>query len=335
MEPVTHALAAVAVARAGLNRTTRLATPMAFVAGLAADVDVVSLAGGAPAYLAYNRTVTHSLVGSGVLAASCAAVFWLLGRKHASRPVRFLPALVVSLAAATVHLLLDISNSYGVQLLWPFRKTWYAWDLLDVVDPWLLLVLVAGLLLPGLFRMVSEEIGARPASRGTERWAVATLAVVLLYCGGRFLLHGRALQTLNSRMYHGAVAEKAGAFPWSVSPFAWHGVVATDNTLEEVEVPVGPGAYFDPDRGRTHFKPESSPALAAAQKTAAVREFTRFARFPIASVQRMPAGYQVMVRDLRFPESQRTGRAVIAVVELDHNARVTREAIEFGLRVRD
>lgn len=329
MEPITHALTSVALARAGLNKTTRLATTMLIVAGLASDVDALSLAGGAPAYLAYNRTVTHSLAGSAVLAALVAIGFWLAGRKHPTAPMRLKQALVVCGIGAAVHLLLDLTTSYGAQLLWPFHKKWFAWDLAGEVDPWILIILVAGLLLPGLSRLVTEEIGARPTRRN-ERPAVVVLALLTLYFGGRWFLHEQALGLLNSHMYHGAVPSAVGALPSGVSPLRWHGVVVTENTLEEVEVPVGPGGYFDPDRSRTHFKPESSPAFEAARATATVRKFLEFARFPTASVERETDGYRVTVRDLRFAEERRAGRSVMVVVELDVQGRVVDEGFHFA-----
>lgn len=331
MDPITHALTSAALSRAGLNRMTRLATPMVLVAGLAADIDVVSLAGGAGSYLEYNRTLTHSLVGSGVLAVLVAAAFWLLGRKRATSPIRFAQALAVTAAAAACHLLLDLAESYGVELLWPFQRKRTAWDLVGAVDPWILLVLVAGWLLPGLFRLVTEEIGARPAARGAQRAAVATLALVAMYCGARALLHERALDVLGSRMYHGASPVTLGAFPWAVSPIEWHGVVATQNTLEEIDLSLAPGSFFGPDRSRTRFKPEPSPALEVALGTETIRKFLQFARFPAASVERQMDGYRVTVRDLRFPERRRVGRNLVAVVELDAQARVRSEELRFAV----
>src|SRR5437879_11139838 len=42
-----------------------------------------------------------------------------------SAPVQFVRALLVCGAGAAGHLLLDLGNSYGVMLLWPFRAKWY------------------------------------------------------------------------------------------------------------------------------------------------------------------------------------------------------------------
>jgi len=80
VDPVTHTAASLALARAGLDRATRLATPMLLISGLAADLDWLSLAGGARAYLHLHRTATHSLLGTAAIAFALAAMFWWLGR---------------------------------------------------------------------------------------------------------------------------------------------------------------------------------------------------------------------------------------------------------------
>ncbi len=329
MEPVTHALASVALSRAGLNRVTRLATPLVLTAGLAADFDLLSMAGGARAYLAAHRTVTHSAVGAAVLAVLIAGIFWWRGRRHPTAPLRFGRVFVVCGIAAGVHILLDLTNSDGVRLLWPFRDTWYAWDLMDTIDPWVLLALLVGLLLPELFRLVTEEIGARPRGRGAQRGAILALALLGVYCGARYILHDRAILLLGSRLYRGATPLATGAFPTPASPLTWRGVVNTENTVEELELSLAPGSEFDPDRSRTHYKPESSPVLEAARRTAAAQKFLKFARFPIASVEKLPDGYRVGLRDLRFGSDPRPRRSVVTTVELDERLNVTQEELRF------
>ena len=330
MEPVTHALTSLAVGRAGLNKTTRLATPMLLAAGLAADLDWLSLAGGARAFFHGYRTVTHSLLGTAVIAAGVAGVFWAFGRKHPTRPVRYVRALLVCGAAAAVHLLFDLTNSYGVKLLWPFSGKWTAWDLLAPIDPWLLVLLLLGLLLPGLFRLVSEEIGARPKRRGAQRGAIVALALLLLYCGGRWVLHERAVELLRSGLYHGVTPLLVAAFPSGASPLSWAGVVESENTLEELEVSLVPGTPFDLDVSRTHFKPEPSPALEAARKSGFAQEYLKFARFPKATVEKTPEGFRVELRDLRFTSPLHGRSGPIAVIDLNSQAQVIHEELRLA-----
>ncbi len=330
MEPVTHALTSLALGRAGLNRTTRLATPMLLAAGLAADLDGLTLAGGARAFFHGYRTATHSLIGTAAIAVACAILFWRFGRKHPTAPVRFAPALIVCAVGAAVHLLLDLTNSYGVKLFWPFSAKWIAWDLLAPIDPWVLVLLLLGLLLPGLFGLVSEEIGARPKRHGPQRGAIVALALVTLYCGGRWVLHDRALEMLRSRLYHGATPLAVGAFPGGASPLTWAGVVECENTLEEIEVPVAPGSLFDPDLARTHFKPEPTPALETARKSGLAQEYLKFARFPKATVEKTPEGYRVELRDLRFASPLHARRGPTALIELNSQAQVIQEELRLA-----
>jgi len=334
MEPITHTLASVALARAGVNRATRLATPMIFLAGVAPDLDLLSRWFGPASYLAYHRAATHSLVGAGALAALIALLFWLPGRSHEKAPIRFGGALLAAGAGGALHLLFDLTNNRGVQLLWPFHAKWYAWDLADIVDPWVLALLLLGLLLPGLFRLVTQEIGARPAVRGAQRGAIVALALVALYGGARLWLHTRAMATLDSHVYHGAAPLAFAAFPAATWPFVWYGIVETENTIEEVEVRVGPGSYFAPDSGRTNFKPEPSPALEAARNTQSAETFLRYARFPWASVVRLQQGYRIELRDLRFAAALPRRPGLMATIEVDDNLRITKEELNFEPRER-
>ncbi|MGH9790911.1 MAG: metal-dependent hydrolase [Candidatus Acidiferrales bacterium] len=335
MEPVTHVLASAALARGVFDRT-RFAMPVAAVAALAVDLDWLALAGGAETYLTYYRVLTHSLIGSATVAIAVGALFWLAGRKHPTRPASLVRLLTVALAAAWLHVLLDLMNPHGVALFWPVNSRRFAWDLAGMLDPWLLAVLLAGWLLPTLLRLVAEEIGAKAERKGPRRWAIGTIVLAALYCGARWYLHGNAIALLDSRVYHGAAPRGVAALPDSPSPFTWRGLVETENTYEEIEVPAGPGGFFDSDRSVTMFKPEGSPALAAAQNTSAVQQFVAAARFPLASVEQiskadgMPdGGFRVTVRDLRFTEGTTMATPVVVIIEMDSQLRVLDERFEF------
>src|ERR1039458_2864074 len=116
MEPVTNALTAIALGRAGLNKVTPMATPMLLVSGLIADVDWVTRLGGANAFLRGHRTATHSMLGTAVLIVAVALVFVFAGRKYPQFATNTLSALLICAVGAGVHLLLDLLNGYGVKL---------------------------------------------------------------------------------------------------------------------------------------------------------------------------------------------------------------------------
>jgi len=329
MEPVTNTLAAIALGRAGLNKVTRMATPMLIVSGLIADIDWVTRLGGAGAYMRGRHTATHSLVGSVVLIAVVAAVFWLAGRKYPKLDVKFAPAVVICAIGVGMHLLLDMLNGDGVKLLWPFSQQWYGWDLADQVDAWIIFFLVCGLLLPELFRLVLEEIGSRPKKHGRQRGAIVGLIFVVLFVGGRAFAHQRALALLDSREYRGQVPLEVAAFPHSSNPMLWSGVAETDNALVTVDVPLGPVSVFDPDLAEVYFKPEASLTLTNAMSSPAAMAFMDYARFPLAHVEPRGRGFEVRLRDMRFGSRRPGERGIIAVINLNAENLVIGEHFEF------
>jgi inner membrane protein len=329
MEPVTHALTSIALGRAGLNKMTRMATPMLIVSGLVADVDWVTRLGGASAFLHGHRTATHSLAGTAAIIAGVAAAFWIVGRKYPKLTVEAIAAILICAIGASTHLFLDLLNGYGVKVLWPFSQKWYAWDLADSVDAWILFFLLAGLLLPELFRLILEEIGSRPRQRGRQRGASVGLILVVLFIAGRALAHQRAVAMLDARIYRAQTPLVAAAFPRPSNPLRWSGVVETDNALFNVEVPLGPGLSFYPEAADVHFKPQPSPALSNAVASDTAVEFLNYARFPLASVQPRGDGFQVRIRDMRFASELSGRRGIVAVIDLNAQSLVTGQRLEF------
>lgn len=329
MEPVTHALTSIALGRAGLNKITRAATPMLLVSGLLADVDWITRLGGAAAFLRGHRTVTHSLIGTIAVVATVAAISWFAGRKYSTFAVGISPALAICTVGAGAHLFLDLLNGYGVKLLWPFSPKWYAWDLVDGVDSWILFFLLAGLLTPELFRLVLEEIGSKPKRHSRQRGAIVGLLFVALVIAGRAFAHQRAIALLDSREYLGQTPLEIAAFPRPSNPFLWSGVVETDNAVFNLEVPVGPGRAFDPELADVHFKPQPSMTLKNAISSSAAIEFLTFARFPLASVQPESEGFRVRLRDMRFASELAGRRGMIAVIDLNAQSLVLGEHLEY------
>jgi inner membrane protein len=329
MEPVTHALTSLALGRAGLNRITRAATPMLLVSGLIADVDWITQFSGAELFLRGHRTITHSLAGTVGIIAAVATVSWLAGRKHPKYRVGIFAALGICAIGAGAHVLLDLANGYGVELLWPFSTKWYAWDLVAAVDSWILFFLLSGLLLPELFHLVREEIGSKSKRHGRRRGAILGLIFVMLLLAGRALAHQRAIALLASREYRGQTPLVVAAFPRPSNPLLWSGVVETDNAVFNSQVPIGLGSPFDPETAVVHFKPDPSDALRNATQSAAAIEFLNFARFPLASVEPKEDGFQVRIRDMRFASELADRRGIAAVVDLNPQGQVISDHLEY------
>jgi inner membrane protein len=337
VEPVTHALTSLVLARAGQKHLPRFGTVMLVVSGVAADLDYLSYFGGASAFLRFHRTVLHSLLGSALLAATIAGVFCFLDRNHRTidsnstlRALRFLPAFAVCAVGVAAHDFLDLASGIGVRLFWPFRQGWTAGDLLTNLDLWILVILLLAVALPALFRLVGEEIGERKTNTRGQGAAVIALVFLLIYVCARAELHGRAIELLNAREYRGQPPLNVGAFPTSFSPFRWRAVISTDNAINDAEISLAPGAPFDPDRAIPHYKPQDSTALDAAQKTETARRFLAYARFPLADSEPSDSGYKITIRDMRFEPNDASPDNIVAVVDVDPNQKVIDEALFYA-----
>jgi membrane-bound metal-dependent hydrolase YbcI (DUF457 family) len=343
VEPFTHAFSSLALARAGQRRLPRFGAAMLIVSGVLPDLDYASYFGGPAAFIQFHRTALHSIAGSAVMACAVAGAFWVLDRKMPPKklpqrktvvPLAFGAALATCAIGAVGHVILDVASGDGVQLLWPFRAHWSSWDLATDFDPWILFLLIAGLLLPLLFKLVSEEVGERKKGSGGSG-AVIVLLLLVAYLGMRARFHGEAIELLLSREYHGRIPLSAGAFPESSAPFQWRGVVVTDNTIEEVPVPLGPGEEFDPNVSVTHYKPEDSPALDIGEKTPAAAKFLAYASWPLASVHRREAGYRFEIHDLRFAPGDYEPASVFVRVDFDSNLQIKHEEFHFASSPND
>jgi len=337
VETLTHALLSLMLARASQKHLPRYGAAMLLVSGVAADLDYASYLGGPQSFLRFHRSLLHSFLGSALLIGALACAFWAAAHQHSARntdsqqvPLRFAAALAVCTFGAATHVLFDLCSGIGVQLLWPFRQKWTAWDVLTNRDPWVLILLVLGLLLPEVFRLVSEEIGERKKGPRGHRAAVISLLLLLIYLGARAGLHSRAIDQLNAREYNGQPALTSGAFPSSLSPFAWRGLVSTDNAIDTIEMSLAPGAGFDPESAVPHYKPEDSPALDAAQNTPAAKLFLRYARFPLATLEREDDSFQFTLRDLRFASNDNSSDNIVVRVNLNSNLQVTRQEFRFA-----
>jgi membrane-bound metal-dependent hydrolase YbcI (DUF457 family) len=322
MDLLTHALASYTLKRAAFPRALRSATIAMLVAGTIADIDVLSAQFGPSAFLTFYRTCFHSVLAALLVGLLVSLPFFLGNRPPAENRPSPLPIFLAALSAAVLHVLLDLCQSAGVELFWPFSPRRYALDWLPHLDLWILGILLAGILLPMLSRLITDEIGAKSKGPQGKLGASLSLATMILYIVLRFVLHGNAIAALESRTYRGESARKSAAFAESGSPFRWHGIVETERALHDVEIEVGPAASFDADAAITSYKPESSPALDAARDTAIARRFLQVARFPKATVEKTPAGFHITLRAFPYNRDATSSLRVHAEIDTDPSGKV-------------
>jgi membrane-bound metal-dependent hydrolase YbcI (DUF457 family) len=328
MDPVTHLLASYTVARA--TRATVLSPRMAVIllAGLASDVDWLwHLPAPLSAIRAYG-TAGHSLVGAGALSLAIVAAVWAAARKRATGQTGLagLPGLLAAaVAAAGLHLLLDVSTGAGIEPWWPFRAERAAWNLTPTFDVVTVVLLMIFALIPGLVVMIQEEIGARVDPRPSRAWPLAALVLLGAWLGARAEFHGRAEHMLGAAEYLERAPLHYAAFPAGWSPLRWRGVVETDLFLAEIEVTLGTGQPLPTDSAVLHYKPEASPAVDAVAAAPLARGYTALARFPLLVMETSPDGARAQMSELGDSLLRTRDGAWSALIDLDAQSRVTHE----------
>jgi len=298
MDPLTHTATGLFLSRIGLKRWTPLATPILLLAANAPDIDIVTASGGSLSYLHYHRHLTHSLAAMPVLALLTVVLVRLAARK----PVHWAGAFFAALIAVASHLLLDLTNAYGIRLLLPFSSQWLRLDLNNIYDLWIWAVFLLCVAGPFVGRLVGSEIasGGAPNQHHGRGFAWLALVFVLLYDCGRGVLHARAVATLQSRLYAGAAPTQVAALPGPANPMLWKGVAETAEFYAVGNVDLL--AAFDPARAMmTVYKPPPDAAIDAALRTPVFQEVARFIQFPLWRVSRDSGeGRMVQLSDLRF-----------------------------------
>jgi membrane-bound metal-dependent hydrolase YbcI (DUF457 family) len=320
VDPLTHALASYTLKRAAFPRAARPVTIAILLAGTLADLDIVSTWLGPSAFLTWHRTYTHSLLFTFPLTLLVTLPFLLRNRRSPENKIPPLSVFKPALAAALLHLLMDTCQSAGVELLWPFSTRRFALDWVAHLDLWIIAILLAGILLPMLSGLVTEEIGAKSKGPRGRIGASLALATLVLYTVARFTFHGSAVATMESQKYRGERPRRVAAFPESGSPLRWHGIIETESALHDVEVNVGPAANFDAESAIATYKPESSSALDAAHSSTVARRFLQCARFPKASVEKTQEGFRVLLRD-HTPDSA-FGWRIEALIDTDPSGKI-------------
>ena len=187
-------LTGACLGRAGLNRTTGLATVTLVLAFEAPDIDSLWYFAGSVAGLQHHRGITHSFVGAPFVAALVLAIVYGIYRLMNSRgmntgdksggaepklPPKWKLLYAYACLGALLHLFQDFTNNYGVRPFAPFNPKWYSWDIVFIIDPIMLGALFLGLVLPGLHGL--DYRGDRLAQAAVSRTRRRDLCAAL--CG--------------------------------------------------------------------------------------------------------------------------------------------------------
>jgi len=331
LEPLTHFLTGAVLARAGFNRTTALATATMTLAAEAPDLDVLNGFRGPVYAFAHHRGFTHSFVGlllTSAVVVGFVYLIWLLrGRKTniPDLPPRWGFLFLFAYIAGLSHILLDYTNNYGVRPFWPFSEKWYEWGAAFILEPPILLFLLAGLIPPELFS------SAKVKPRGRLAAALALLCVAMLWAE-RSYTAGKIKHALQRQTFSSETPIRVSAYPYwtpdsrGLIRLRWSAVVETQSAYINSEADPATG---DLDRSKLTFHPKQpdTPAILAAKHSYVGRVYLDWARYPLVTESSDDTESVITFWDLRFgyPATSRT--LLGASVTLDRNLHIIGEAM--------
>jgi len=283
MDNLTHTLVGAALAEAGLKRRTALASATLMIGANFPDIDVVAVPLGAS--LTWRRGPTHGFLALAILPFVLAWLMQLYDRRVRLRrtpdatPADFRQLLILSALSIFTHPTLDFMNTYGMRWLMPFVDKWFYADGLFIIDLWLWIALLVGVV------WARRAKWPRPA-----RVALAFLVTYIVVNLGITELGRREV----GRQYPGT--------RYMVGPppvRSWgREVVVDDGRVYRF------GTYA-PGRGlqmgvNSLAKGDDDPAVAVARRDPAVQGFVRWARLPFYRVHRDSTGTVVRMGDARY-----------------------------------
>lgn len=299
MDNLCHTLVGAALGEAGLKHRTPLAMATLLVGANLPDMDAYTYAfSDGPTALAFRRGWTHGILAMAVLPVVLAGAMLAWDRLVRRRrrpdapPARRGPLLFLAFVSVLSHPLLDFLNTYGVRFLHPFSNRWFYGDALFIVDPWVWIALLLG--------VVFSRVAARRGKGRPESPARASLVAVALYVAamlvssrvGRSIVAGAAART-------GIPSSRVLVSPVPLDPF--HRMVVVDEGRAHRQ-----GALDWLPRPAVSLAPESvprnedDPAADAAKRTPAGRKFMVWARFPYFEVRRERTETLVTMGDARY-----------------------------------
>ena len=289
MDNVCHTLVGAAMAAAGLRSRTAYAGAALMIGANLPDVDVLVFTTSIPS-ISFRRGWTHGVVGQLLLPVALTLVLLLWARWRRpppdGPPVRGWWLLALSVLALYSHLLLDFLNTYGLRFLAPLDWRWFYGDAVFIVDPWLWLVLGAGVWAARRRRAPQLARIALGVAAGYVAVMVASAAITR----EAVLREWRA-----SRGYEPS-ALMVGPVP--VSPFSHEVIIDAGSHYE-----TGTYRFWSPrlrlDSARIQ-KNANAPEVASARTAPAIRSFLVWSRFPFWQIQHTEAGTVVTVQDVRF-----------------------------------
>jgi inner membrane protein len=289
VDNVCHTLVGAALGEAGLKGRTRFGSAALMIAANIPDVDVLSFVTDV-APVAFRRGWTHGIAAQLALPILLTGLFWLRSRRRLPRTDDSPPfhagwLLLLSYVGVYSHVFLDYLNNYGVRLLTPFDWRWFYGDAVFIIDPWLWLVLGAGVWL------------AR--RRHAPNWSRHAVVIASIYIAAMVISArvARGIVDASWTEAHGSRPQALMVGPRFLSPMTREVIVDAGDHYER-------GTFSWPSTlewaGEPIPKNDERPEVLAARDDPDVRALLVWSRFPFWTLEPVEGGTRVTLVDARF-----------------------------------
>ena len=233
MDPLTNSLAAFAFSRTGPGRWCARGELALILGASLPDLDYLSLLVSRANWLTFVGGPLHSLAMAPLLAAGLALAL----RAGSHRPVALMRLWLLAWAGVMLRLALDLTQVDGVQLFYPFDRSWLHLDILPWFDPWLFLLLLCYGFWPWISHLVNVELGIREATG--KGLAFVVLLLALAYGGYRAANLAEAMNVIPNHSYGGEIPLREACYPDTYSLARMHCVVETESQFANVDYLIG------------------------------------------------------------------------------------------------
>ena len=289
MDPVTHGLAGVVIARAGFSKSLeKWGTVTGVLTALSPDSDFILRLFGEDVFLRYHRGITHSLLLLPFYSLILAFIFQRVFREKEGYAFFYLLCFMSLLS----HIILDLMTSFGTMAFSPWTDKRISWDIVFIIDPWFTGAMLIPLLIACFFKRYKREL------------ALVSIGLVIGYTGLCIFNHHSAVNAAERSIKEKgtyATPYTIAAIPQPLSPFEWQVLIDTGDSLYQSFINVNNTSEEHRMENVVWEKWPESPFIEKAIKLSGVEFYFWFARFPVAMERILANGnHLVEFIDLRF-----------------------------------
>lgn len=274
MDTLTHGLIGRLGARTIWPEKSNLVN-LVTICSVLPDLDVL-IPGSGLEYLRDHRGISHSLIGAIAGAGIIAGITQRIGLK--SEP--FGRIYTACLFGLLIHIFFDVITTFGTLIFAPFSTYRASIDLLFIIDPYLDILLIGGLL-----------AGWRIGRRGYRWGAALTCGYVVLAALITGIGHGQVRTWANEQGVH---IDQIDVMPMPFSPLHRRGLIVSNHRVYWIPVSLFHGVYGDP---AIYADARSDDRLKAVWSMQGSDIYAWFARVPVVLEVE---NHALLVQDLQF-----------------------------------